>query len=177
VLTERGRLLANGRLGPLVARVGALRIAGYSDPFERRRSERYRALSEPQPTLEQQRSFVDWLRPLVGRIDVVLVHSPALAELAAEELRANPPPEPLAILTGHTHVADLATSENLVEPNGGTVGGGGTGNLEKAQPFGLAVLVYEARPRFEPLAADLVEIDPRAGSARAERRQLSVTAP
>jgi predicted phosphodiesterase len=75
------------------------------------------------------------------------------------------------LLTGHTHVSSFHASTNFVELNGGTVGGGGTGNLEKNQPYGLAVLTY-ARPsgkRFEPEAADLVEIDPHRGSARAER--------
>ncbi len=56
-----------------------------------------------------------------------------------------------------------------MELNGGTVGGGGTGNLEKGQPFGLAVLVYTREDGFEPAAADLVEIDAHGGSAKAER--------
>src|SRR5919204_1805392 len=41
VLTERGRLLRGGRLGPLVVRVGGLRVAGYGDPFRRRRAAGY----------------------------------------------------------------------------------------------------------------------------------------
>jgi hypothetical protein len=49
------------------------------------------------------------------------------------------------------------------------VGGGGTGNLEKSQPFGLAVLTYTREDGFDPTAADLVEIDAQSGSARAER--------
>ena len=55
--------------------------------------------------------------------------------------------------------------------NGGTIGGGGAGNFNENQPFGLAVLTYELRP-FQPLAADLVRINPRDGSANAERRLL-----
>ena len=173
VLTERGRLRPDGGLGPVVVRVDGLRVAGYSDPFERRRSGRYRDRGS-EVTEAQQRAFSDWLRPLVGRVDVVMTHEPGLTELAVEELRADPPPTPLAILTGHTHVPELRTSENLVELNGGTAGGGGTGNLEKNQPFGLAVLVRERGRAFVPLLADSVEIDAQSGEARAERTRLDL---
>jgi predicted phosphodiesterase len=169
VLTEDGRVRADGTLGPVVVRVRGLRVAGYSDPFERRASERFRSVGEPRPTPEQQEEFRDWLRPLIGRVDVVMVHSPALAEEAAEELRRIPPRSPLALLTGHTHVPEVRSSTNLLELNGGTIGGGGTGNLEKSQPFGLGVLIYAREGGFDPAAADLVEIDAHGGSARAER--------
>ncbi len=56
--------------------------------------------------------------------------------------------------------------------NAGTAGGGGTGNLTEHQPIGVAVLLYAARPRFDPLAADLVEIDPGSGDATARRSRL-----
>ena len=169
VLTQRGRLRGNGTYGPLVVKVAGLRVAGYADPFERRARDHFRQLREPRPTPEEQEEFRDWLRPLLGRVDVVLVHSPALAESAADELRRIPPRRPLALLTGHTHMQIFQSSTNLVELNGGTVGGGGTGNLEKSQPYGLAVLIYGREDGFEPVAADLIEIDAHAGSARAER--------
>jgi predicted phosphodiesterase len=126
------------------------------------------------PSQAQQRAFGSWLRALEGRADVVLVHSPALAAGAVERLRANPPDRPLAILTGHTHEPALRVSENLVELNGGTVGGGGTGNLEKNQPFGLAVLTYAEAAGFRPLLADTVEIDAVTGAAKAERTRLDL---
>ena len=173
VLTERGRLQPDGGLGPVVVRVDGLRVAGYSDPFERRRSGRYRDRGSA-ATERQQRAFADWLRPLVGRVDVVMTHEPALTKLAVEELRADPPRRPLAILTGHTHVPALRVSENLVELNGGTAGGGGTGNLEKNQPFGLAVLVRERGTAFVPLLADTVQIDAQSGEAKAERTRLEI---
>ena len=172
VLTERGRLRDDGTFGPLVVRVRGLRVAGYSDPFERRASERFRARGEPRPAEEQREEFRDWLRPLLGRVDVVMVHEPQLAVDAAEELRRVPPSRPLVLLTGHTHMPGFRSSANLVELNGGTVGGGGTGNLEKSQPFGLAVLIYAREGGFEPTAADLVEIDAHGGSARAERFRI-----
>ena len=172
VLTQRGRLKADGTYGPVVVNVRGLRVAGYADPFERRVRDRFRQLREPRPTPEQEEEFRDWLRPLLGRVDVVMVHSPALAESAAEELRRIPPPHPLALLTGHTHMQSFHSSTNLLELNGGTVGGGGTGNLEKNQPFGLAVVLYGREGGFEPVAADLVQIDAHAGSARAERLRV-----
>ena len=169
VLTQHGRLTARGTYGPVVVKVAGLRVAGYADPFERRARDHFRQLREPRPTPEEQEDFRDWLRPLLGRVDVVMVHSPALAESAADELRRIPPRRPLALLTGHTHMQSFHSSTNLVELNGGTVGGGGTGNLEKTQPYGLAVLIYGREDGFEPVAADLIEIDAHRGSARAER--------
>ena len=175
VLTERGRLLPDGGLGPVVVEVGDLKVAGYSDPFERLSRNGYRAREVQDPSDAQRRAFADWLRPLANRVDIVLVHSPALAADAVGELREAPPARPLAVLTGHTHEPALRVSENLMELNGGTVGGGGTGNLEKNQPFGLAVLTYADAPPFEPLLADIVEIDAVSGAARAERSRLDLS--
>jgi predicted phosphodiesterase len=172
VLTERGRLRADGSHGPVVVRVGGLRVAGYADPFERRASEHFRGTNNPTPDLAQRTAFEDWLRPLVGHVDVVMVHEPQLAFDAAEELRRDPPSRPLVLLTGHTHVASFHSSRNFTEINGGTVGGGGTGNFEKNQPYGLALLSYTLEDGFRPLAADLVEIDAHGGSARAERFRI-----
>jgi predicted phosphodiesterase len=172
VLTQRGRLRPDGTYGPIVVKVRGLRVVGYADPFERRARNHFRAPREPQPTPEEQEAFRDWLRPLLGHVDVVMVHSPALAEEAAAELRRIPPRRPLALLTGHTHIQSFHSSTNLVEVNAGTVGGGGTGNLEKSQPFGVAVLIYGRKGGFEPIAADLVQIDAHGGSARAERRPV-----
>ena len=172
VLTERGRLLADGRYGPVVVRVRGLRVAGYADPFERKASERFKGTNEPTPDAAQREAFRDWLRPLLGHVDIVLVHEPQLAEDAAEELRRIPPSRPLVLLTGHTHKAGFHASTNFTEVGGGTVGGGGTGNFEKNQPFGLALLSYTREDGFEPAAADLVEIDAHGGSARAERFRI-----
>jgi Calcineurin-like phosphoesterase superfamily domain len=173
VLTERGRVRPEGGYGDVVVPIAGLRVAGYADPFERRRSEDYRG-TDPEITPARQERFARWLEPLVGRVDVVMVHAPALLEQALEELRDDPPRRSLAFLVGHTHESELAQQENVVVLNGGTVGGGGTGNLDEDQPIGVAVLTYRARPRFEPLAADLVEIDPGDGSARAERSRLGL---
>lgn len=174
VLTTEGRLRADGSVGERVVRVAGLRVAGFSDPFERRRAERFRAREEPQPTLAQQRVFDEWLQGLLGSVDVVMVHAPQLAALALERLREDPPDEPLVLLMGHTHDAELETFENVVVLNGGTAGGGGTGNLDEKQPIGVALLTYDPSPGFRPLVADLAEIDPGDGSATAQRHRLDV---
>jgi predicted phosphodiesterase len=175
VLTERGQLLPDGSHGEPIVRVAGLRVAGYSDPFERRRATRYRALKDPNTTAAQRRAFRDWLLRFAPRADVVMVHAPGLAEDGLNALRAHPPRHPLLFLTGHTHESSLDTSRNLAVLNGGTVGGGGTGNLDESKPIGLAVVTYRTRGGFRPLAADMVEIDTGSGSARAERRRLDLT--
>jgi hypothetical protein len=56
--------------------------------------------------------------------------------------------------------------------NGGSVGAGGTGNLTELVHMGIARLIFTSEPDFQPLAADLVEIDPGDGSATARRERL-----
>jgi predicted phosphodiesterase len=172
VLTRHGRLLPDGRHGPRVVRVAGLRVAGYDDPFLRRPGQA--SAPDPQPAPAQQAAFDTWLRALEDQVDVVMVHEPALAAVALERLAEDPPRRPLAFLVGHTHVPALATSRNVLVLNGGTAGGGGTGNLDENQPIGLAVLSYEDAPAFDPLAADLIEIDPADGDATATRRRLDL---
>ena len=63
--------------------------------------------------------------------------------------------------------------------NGGCSARGGTGNLaDKPTELGLARLIYDTSGGvFQPLAADLVEIDPGTGSATARRERLDQPAP
>jgi predicted phosphodiesterase len=175
VLGRSGRLMADGSRGPVVVRVGGLRIAGYEDPFKRRAGQRFSdARAAPDITPAQGRAFARWVDSLRGQVDVVMVHEPGLAELALEELRVDPPARPLLFIVGHTHSQSLSTDRNLVVLDPGTAGAGGTGNLSENQPIGLAVVTYRIEPRFAPLAADLVEIDPGDGSATARRARLDV---
>ncbi|HKG38041.1 MAG TPA: metallophosphoesterase [Conexibacter sp.] len=175
VLTRRGRLRANGTLGPRVVRIGGLRVAGYDDPFLRRSGQA--ADVEPHPTVAQQAAFDAWLRTLQPDLDVVMVHQPALAAQALRRLAASPPAHPLVFLVGHTHEPDLRAGGEVIVLNAGTAGGGGTGNLTEHQPIGVAVLTYALRPRFEPLAADLVTIDPGSGDVTASRQRLDLGSP
>jgi len=172
VLTERGRLLADGGYGRTIVNIAGMNVAGYSDPFMRLRSQGYRATEEPSVTDSQKEAFWDWLQPLLGRVDVVMVHEPALAETALDALQADPPPAPLLVITGHTHEQKLDDLGRVVVVNGGTIGGGGAGNFHEDQPFGLAVVTIDSTPSFMPLVADMVTIDPRDGSASAERTLL-----
>ena len=171
VLGRDGRLLEGGRRGGVVQRVGGLRMAGYESPNVRLRRERYRDRGA-EISDAQREDFADWLRPLVGKVDVVVAHEQGLVETALEELRRDPPASPIAMLSGHTHIASAQASRNVVELNGGSAGGGGTGNLADDQPFGLAVLLFERGEAFVPRFADTVEIDADSGAARAERLPL-----
>jgi predicted phosphodiesterase len=173
VLTERGRLKRGGGHGPVVNEIAGLRIAGYSDPFQRRAAEDYRDRFEPQPSEAQRQRFADWLRPLAGKVDVVIVHEPALIEQATEELASAPLSTPLVFIVGHTHRTELTRSGAVTIVNGGSIGGGGTGNLsDGAVDVGLARLSYRLDGGFQPLAADLVGIDPGSGAATARRERL-----
>jgi predicted phosphodiesterase len=176
VLTEQGRLLPGGRFGPMVVRVAGLRVAGYGDPFRRRRAHGYtREGLNPAPTPSEQSLFADWFLRLESKVDVVMVHEPALAAKALDLLRRDPPSHPIAFLVGHTHHADIEIDHDLNVINGGTVGAGGTGNLGEGAKIGVARMLYSAgEGGFEPLAADLVEIDPGNGSATAKRFRLDV---
>jgi hypothetical protein len=75
-------------------------------------------------------------------------------------------------ITGHTHTASLDTAAGVTVINGGSVGAGGTGNLTEPTEYGLARLIYTTRPEFQPLAADLITIDPGDGSSTARRERL-----
>jgi predicted phosphodiesterase len=172
VLTRAGRMNGDGSTGDLVVRAGGLRIAGYDDPLKRLAREHYADNGATYSEAEQQ-LFATWLQALAGRVDVVMVHAPGLARLAVEALRADPPATPLLIVWGHTHKPELKDEGTLTTLNPGSLGGGGTGNLaEGGGDIGLARLIYRTTPSFEPLAADLVQIDPGTGSAQAQRHRV-----
>jgi predicted phosphodiesterase len=172
VLTERGRLEPDGSYGDVVQEVGGLRVAGYGDPFIRRSAENYADRYQPAPTPEQQDAFTSWLLRYEGEVDVVMVHQPALIEPALAILDDEPPSHPIVFVVGHTHSADIELQPGVTVINGGSVGGGGTGNLaDVSTDIALARLVYSREP-FRPLAADLVSIDPGSGSATAQRERL-----
>ena len=180
VLTQRGRLRRGGGYGPVINEIGGMRVAGYSDPLQRRASENFRDRFEPEPTPEQLEAFAVWMRPLVGRVDAVLVHQPALIEQVVEELEVLPPGRPLVFVVGHTHKPELErVSETVTIVNGGSIGGGGTGNLadQESTEIGLARLSYSLTGGFQPLAADLVGIDPGDGAAKARRVRLDEPEP
>jgi hypothetical protein len=112
------------------------------------------------------------VRPLIGQVDIVMVHEPALLEPTLDVLRQEPPSRPVVFVVGHTHVARVQHFPGVAVINGGSVGAGGTGNLTDRTPIGLARLTYTRKPAFQALAADLVAIDPGTGSATARRERL-----
>jgi predicted phosphodiesterase len=175
VLTEFGRLKRGGGFGPVINEVAGMRIVGYGDPFERRAEENYRDRFTDTITPQQQDDFADWLRPMIGDVDVVMVHEPALIEQTLAELRETPPAAPLVFAVGHTHEPSLERQANVDVINGGSIGGGGTGNLADGETdVGLARMSYNFGGGFEPLAVDLVGIDPGTGAATARRERLDV---
>ena len=172
VLTQYGRLNPDGSHGHIINDVAGLKVAGYSDPFERRAGENFKDRFQPTPTPAQQDAFTSWLQPLLGKVDVVMVHEPALIEPALAILRDQPPQRPLVFVVGHTHKASIEHFPGVDVINGGSVGAGGTGNLTEPTKMGIARLIFTRQPSFQPLAADLVEIDPGSGSATARRERL-----
>jgi predicted phosphodiesterase len=172
VLTQSGRLNPDGTHGDIINDVGGLKVAGYSDPFERRQGENFKDRYQPEPTPAQQDAFTSWLQPLLGKVDVVMVHEPALIEPAVDALKDHPPDRPLVFVVGHTHKASIERFPGFDIVNGGSVGAGGTGNLAEPTKMGMARLIYTRSPSFQPLVADLVEIDPGTGSATARRERL-----
>ncbi len=123
--------------------------------------------------MEQQEEFRAWFDTIRDKVDAVMVHSPQLAQLVFDELRADPPrTTPLVFMVGHTHIARLDRIGAVTVINGGTVGGGGAANVEDGSPIGIAAMTYRVKPDFSPLAVDLVQIDPGTGSATADRTRL-----
>ena len=173
VLTQFGRLKRGGGFGDVINQIAGMRIAGYGDPFERKAAQNYRDRFTDAVTPEQQEDFAKWMRPLVGKVDVVLVHEPALIAKMLDELRTIPPRRPLVFVVGHTHQTSLERQPNVDVINGGSIGGGGTGNLTDGETdVSLARMSYDISDGFEPLAVDLVSIDPGTGAATARRDRL-----
>ena len=177
----RGRQprLGHARPGPAAGGGGGARHAGSSAwpgcgwrAIRRRTcacdSERYRDRGA-EITDAQRQEFADWLRPLVGKVDVVVAHEQGLAETAAEELRRNPPrraaraahgPHPPR---GRPGVGELRGAQRRLG-----------GRRRHRQPGRRPAvrhrrLLYERDGGFRPRFADTVEIDADSGAARAER--------
>ena len=172
VLTRDGRLLPDGTHGPVVNKIAGLRVAGYDDPFERLSSENYRDRYHPTVNPAQRDEFLSWVMPLISKVDVIMVHEPALITTALQALRDQPPDHPIVFLVGHTHVTDLIQQPGVTVINDGSIGAGGTGNLAEKTDVSLARFIFTLQPAFRPLAADLVSIDPGSGSSSARRVRL-----
>ena len=179
VLTRTGRLSGEGETtsGPPVVKVAGLRVAGYDDPFERLAGEQFRDRYNRDPAPNEVERFATWMRGIRGQVDIVMVHNPALLSGALDELDAEPPARPLMIFVGHTHHAELTRRPGATVIDAGTIGAGGTGNLLENEKIGIARLAYDTEAGFQPLAVDMVTIDPRSGSATARRERLDEAPP
>jgi predicted phosphodiesterase len=171
VLTRTGRLKPDGSRGPIINTIKpGIRVAGYDDPFERLSADSFKDRYDNNPSQAMQDEFLHWLTPLIGKVDIVMVHEPALIQTALAVLKDDPPERPIVFMVGHTHKTDLNdTIPGVTVINGGSIGAGGTGNLTEITTMSVARFVYTLKPSFQPLAADLVSIDPGTGSSSARR--------
>src|SRR4051794_29564071 len=172
VLTRVGRLKPDGTHGAIINKVAGLRVAGYDDPFERLSAQSFVDRYDNTPSTEKKDAFTNWVLPLIGKVDVVMVHEPALIAPALAVLKDKPPDHPIVFLVGHTHIAAESQQPGVTVINGGSIGAGGTGNLTEKTPMALGRFTFTLKPAFQPLAVDLVAIDPGTGSSSARRTIL-----
>ena len=107
MLTRRGRLKADGTYGPVINKIAGLRVAGYDDPFERKSADSYADRFDNAPQPGMQETFLQWLRPLIGKVDVVMVHEPGLLDHRPAGAQGRPAAEP-ARLPRRPHAQDRA---------------------------------------------------------------------
>lgn len=162
VLTERGRLYADGSYGPRVVSVSGLKVAGVADPNEGLANQVDQKVSEleKEQRLDSFQSLVEEEKP-----DLLLVHDSGLAARLASRLRQTR----LVILTGHNHRQEVARYGKVVVINAGSAGAGGLFGLGREQ-VGFARL-YLDRPTVS--AVDLIRQEPFSGDGQAERVLLS----
>ena len=117
------------------------------------------------------------MRSVRDDVDIVMVHNPALLTDALEELDADPPAQPLTILVGHTHKARADPPARRDRDQCGHGRRRGDGEPAGAREDRDRAAVLRGEAEFEPLAVDMVTIDPRSGSATARRERLDEAAP
>jgi predicted phosphodiesterase len=145
-----------------------LTVAGYDDPLEAHKgtfAARRLELREGQVGGERRR-LLAWFADLPERPDVVLVHQHGLAHALLDALGDDESAPPLLILTGHDHRQHLERRGSVTLVDGGTVGAGGAFAVGD-QASGFVQLHLTVGHRLQ--AADLIEIEPLSGAARARR--------
>lgn len=174
VLTERGRLGGDGRVrGPAVQRVGDLRVAGASDPFEAPEAAPGRPLSFEalKDGAELRAAAVErlttWIAGLEPQPDVVLIHQSSLATAVAERLTGLR--RPLLLLAGHDHRQRALRYGDRIVLDAGTAGAGGVFGVGR-EAIGLARITFRGT---RATAADMITIQPLGGGARAQRIPLT----
>ena len=148
MLTRNGRLEGRtARSGRSSTRSTDLRVAGYDDPFERRCAESFRDRYDADARRRPSRtSSCGWLQPLIGKVDVVMVHEPALIQTALEVARGRPAGAPARLpRRPHAQGRAAARSPGVTVINGGSMGAGGTGNLAEKHADRRRALRLHAR--------------------------------
>ncbi len=177
VLTDRGRLLANGEVrGPVTRKVAGLRVAGYPDPLEwhgidpndPRRVFSFGDLPNGDRRYARaERRIRSWFAGLRPAPEVVLIHENGLAQSLASAVHARWPRRSLLILTGHDHRQHIDRYGRVLVVDAGTAGAGGAFGAG-SQSVGAAEL-YFARSERLPHAVDLIGVEPISAAASAER--------
>ena len=178
VLTDTGRLRADGTTdGKPVQRIGALKVAGKTDPLEYRGPNpddpnRIFSFSErPNGDAEYaaaQAGVVSWFDGLSEHPDVVVIHTNGLAQHLAQTLDARGDRRPLLILTGHDHKQHVDLyGQGIVVADAGTAGAGGVLGAGK-QSIGVATMQFPGG-RAPVRAIDLINVNPVSGAAQADR--------
>jgi predicted phosphodiesterase len=180
VLTERGRLRADGRIsGPPVVDFAGLRVAGFSDPLEwpgrrpddPRRIFSFSELPDGDAASQAARDrLIHWFRSLPRRPDVVLVHQNGLAQALARELHGSGYSRPLTIVTGHDHRQHVDRHGSVIVVDGGTAGAGGV-LAAGSDAIGVAEVHFGGSPPALR-AVDLIRVEPFSGAAEARREVI-----
>ena len=104
-----------------------------------------------------------------------MVHAPALAQARVARRCAPTRRRGRCCSSGAHAQGGCGSRRPLTTLNPGSLGGGGTGNLaDGGGDIGLARLTFTRLPSFQPRAADIVQIDPGDGDARARRYRLDL---
>ena len=173
VLTEHGRLLRGGRYGPMVVRVAGLRVAGYGDPFRRRRARGYvQQGALPAPSAASRTCSPSGWPACRTRSTSSWSTSPRWprrrsTRCAASRRRTR------SCCSSATRTA--RTSRSIATSRCSTAGRSapaGPATSARGRRSAWRGMTYATGGAFAPLAADLVEIDPGNGSATAKRFRL-----
>ena len=167
VLTRRGRLKADGTYGPIINKIAGLRVAGYDDPFERRSADSFADRYDNNPQPGMQATFLQWLRPLIGKVDVVMVHEPGAARHGAAGAQGRAAADARSCSSSATRTRPaLERQPGVTVLNGGSIGAGGTGNLAESTNLSLARFVFTTEAGL-PAAGGRPRVDrPRHGQLR-----------
>lgn len=168
VLRSGGVLKADGSLSPgAVVPIDGIPVAGYNDPLETRTDTIGVHPLELQGAAftDEERRVVSWFDELPSRPKLVLIHQHGLAHALLSHV-ATDGGAPVTILTGHDHVQHVERQGTSLLVDGGTLGAGGIFAIGE-QPAGFIDLRLD--DAFEPVSADLIDIEPVSGDGTARR--------